>query len=319
MGSGFALIIPFIQPLQEYVWDEAVTEICVNSNGTVYVEKNGELAYVGKNLLDPKRLLYAMQRIARDCGRELDEAQPYVDARLPDGSRIAASLPPCSVGGPSLSIRKFSRNIFSLDRLCDLGAFSESIKAFLQSAVNDQANILISGRTGCGKTSLANSLLNELDPHKERIVVLEESAEMQIDSENVQRFQCRDVAGLPSITMRDLVKLSLRYRPDRLIVGETRGAEAMDLLDALNSGHGGSMTTIHANTAKSALTKLSNLALRAAADIPHYAIQAQIADVLHYVIQMERHGEKRRIAEIQQVKEYDVEKRGFILEEIYAA
>ena len=338
-SNPFDLILPFVPEIAPHIMDPGITEICVNPNSTVYVERRGAMEFVGRGILDQTKLMYGLQRIARQSGEELDDARPYVDARLPDGSRIAAVIPPCSVDGAAVTIRKFQRQYFSLARLIELAAEESSnghiagtkrtesavtqlrlfgeVAEMLRAALRARSNILISGQPGACKTILLNALLNELDPHQDRLVVIEETAEMQIESENVTRFQCRTSRELQPITIRDLVKIALRHRPDHLVIGEIRGAEAMDLLDALNTGNSGSMTTIHANSASSALTKLSNLALRASADIPHAAIQAQIADVLTYVVHMDRRGDHRFVAEVVRVSGYDFDKRTFELPCVY--
>jgi pilus assembly protein CpaF len=317
MANPFDLILPFVPELAPYILDPEISEICLNSNGTVYVERRGVMERIGRDILEPKKLMFAVQRIARQAGEEIDDARPYVDARLPDGSRVAAVIPPCSVDGPIVTIRKFQRQYFGLARLVELGTLSRETADLLRGALAGRQNILISGQPGSGKTSLQNALLNELDPHQDRIVVIEESAEMQIEAENVARLECRTTPGLPPVTIRDLVKIALRHRPDHLVIGEVRGAEAMDLLDALNTGNSGSMTTIHANSTLAALTKLSNLALRASADIPHAAIQAQIADVIAYVVQMERRGDTRRVSEVIRLRGYDFNARLFVSDPVY--
>src|SRR5450755_2675879 len=289
----------------------------------------------GRDILEPRKLVFALQRIARQTGEEIDDARPYVDARLPDGSRVAAVIPPCSVGGPTVTIRKFQRQYFSPPRLIELGAFAvlderqievppgdkpplpvnRNTADLLLAALAARQNILISGQPGAGKTSLQNALLNQLHPERDRVVLIEESAEMQIEADNVARLECWTTPGLPPVTIRDLVKIALRHRPDHLVIGEIRGAEAMDLLDALNTGNSGSMTTIHANSAASALTKLSNLALRADADIPHDALQAQIADVITYVVHMARKQDKRFVSEVVRIRAYDFQSKLFQYEQ----
>src|ERR1700761_5412017 len=260
-SNPFDLILLFVPEIATHIVDPEITEICVNPNSTVYVERRGLMEFVGRGILDRTKLLYGLQRIARQSGEELDEARPYVDARLPDGSRIAAVIPPCSVDGAAVTIRKFQRQYFSLARLIELEESSNGhgaapqrtesvvkqlrlfgeVAEMLRAALRARSNILISGQPGAGKTSLLNALLNELDPHQDRLVVIEETAEMQVESENVTRFQCRTSRELQPITIQDLVKIALRHRPDHLVIGEIRGAEAMDLLDALNTGHSGSL------------------------------------------------------------------------------
>lgn len=306
---AFDLILPFIPELEPYLADEAIQDICINGNGTVYVDRCGQMHCAGRNVLDSKKLMFALQRIARQGGEELDESNPFLDSRLPDGSRIAAAIAPYSVGGPTVTIRKFQRQHFSLDRLIELGTLTQEFADLLRGAAKARANILISGQPGSGKTSLQNALLNELDLARDRVLVIEESAELQIRAENVTRFECRNAGK--QVAIRDLVKVALRHRPDHLVIGEIRGAEAMDLLDALNIGNAGSVATIHANSAQSALTKLSNLALRAGPDVPYQAVQAQIADVIHYVIYMERKGNQRRVSELLRLRSYDFGNNAF--------
>ncbi|MBV8828533.1 MAG: CpaF family protein [Acidobacteriaceae bacterium] len=313
--KAFDLILPFIPELGPFLTDEAIQDICINGNGTVYVDRCGQMRCAGRNVLDSKKLMFALQRIARQGGEELDESNPFLDSRLPDGSRIAAAIAPYSVGGPTVTIRKFQRQHFSLDHLVELGTLTHELADLLRGASKARTNILISGQPGSGKTSIQNALLNELDVTRARLLVIEESAELQIHAENVTRFECRNVGK--QVTIRDLVKVALRHRPDHLVIGEVRGAEAMDLLDALNTGNSGSLTTIHANSAQSALTKLSNLALRAGADVPYAAVQAQIADVIQYVIHMERKGNKRSVAELLRLCSYDFRNNAFQFELVF--
>jgi pilus assembly protein CpaF len=313
--KAFDLILPFIPELEPYLADDTIQDICVNGNGTLYVDRCGQMHCAGRNVLDSKKLMFALQRIARQGGEELDESNPFLDSRLPDGSRIAAAIAPYSVGGPTVTIRKFQRHHFSLDHLVQLGTLTREFAELLRGASKARTNILISGQPGSGKTSLQNALLNELDVTRDRVLVIEESAELQIHAENVTRFECRNAGK--QVTIRDLVKVALRHRPDHLVIGEIRGAEAMDLLDALNTGNSGSMTTIHANSAQSALTKLSNLALRASGDVPYQALQAQIADVIHYVIHMERKGNKRYLAELLRLHSYDFGNNAFQFERVF--
>lgn len=307
--KAFDLILPFIPELEPYLADEAIQDICINGNGTVYVDRCGQMHCAGRNVLDCKKLMFALQRIARQGSEELDESNPFLDSRLPDGSRIAAAIAPYSVGGPTVTIRKFQRQHFSLDHLVELGTLTRELADLLRGASRARTNILISGQPGSGKTSLQNALLNELDLAHDRVLVIEESAELQIHAENVTRFECRNAGK--QVTIRDLVKVALRHRPDHLVIGEIRGAEAMDLLDALNTGNAGSFATIHANSAQSALTKLSNLALRAGTDVPYQAVQAQIADVIHYVIYMERKSNQRRVSELLRLRSYDFGNNAF--------
>jgi pilus assembly protein CpaF len=328
-SHAFDLILPYVPELEPHIFDPSITEIMLNPNGTLYVDRRGQMQHMGDGTLDPENVVEALQRIARNSGGEIDDVTPSLDACLPDGSRIAAVLPPCAVGKwPMLTIRKFQHQYFSLRNLIDLGTFdqidshahaerttsSNLLVNRLLAAMRGNENILLSGQPGSGKTTLQNALLNELDPHQDRLVIIEESAEMQINAKNVGRLQCRTASlGLTPITIRDLVKIALRHRPDHLIIGEMRSGEALDLLDALNTGNSGSMTTIHANSAIQALTKLSNLALRNGSAIPYDSIQIQIASVINHVVHMKKepYGDRRYVAEAIRIHNYNVQTKQF--------
>src|SRR6266849_253864 len=236
-----------------------VTEVMVNAGGQrVFVERDGLLAEVPDLVLDERNLKVAIKNIARTCGDEISEAQPVLDARLEDGSRVAAMFPPCSVNGPTLTIRKFTRR-YSMEDLVDVRSLTPELASQLQQAVRDRRNILISGGAGTGKTTLLNALAATI-PNADRIVLIEETSEIMIDKPNLVRFEARRAqtplgqeAPLPAVTIADLLRATLRHRPDRILVGEVRGSEAFDLLQALNTGHLGSLSTIHANSAEQAL------------------------------------------------------------------
>jgi pilus assembly protein CpaF len=307
---SFETILPFLQPIAEFISDPDVSEIMVNGDQAVFIQRKGKLEPISARI-EQRYLSTAVKRIARSLGEDIGESKPLLDARLPDGSRVAAAFPPCSVRGITLTIRKFRPQWFSLDELVSLGSVSRSIADELVEAVRDRKTILVSGGSDTGKTTFAKALLDVI-PHDERLGVLEDTIELKIDHPNVFRFEARkeqrDPAGnvvIPAVTIRDLVKATLRHRPDRLIIGEVRGGEAFDLLDALNTGHAGSISTLHANSASQALSRLSNLALRADVDLPYRAIQSEIGDLIDLVVHIERREGRRFVSEVIRVAGYD--------------
>jgi pilus assembly protein CpaF len=292
----------------------------VNEGGRrVFVERDGLLAVVPDRRLEGRNLTVAIKNIARACGDEISEMQPLLDARLEDGSRVAAMFPPCAVGGPILTIRKFTRR-FTLEELVDVGALTPAKAGILCAAIDDQRNILISGGTGTGKTTLLNALAAHI-PSRDRVVVIEETAEIHLDKPNVVRLEARRAqaplgheAPLPPVSISDLLRAALRHRPDRILVGEVRGAEAFDLLQALNTGHLGSMSTIHANSAEQAFTRLAHCVLTANVGLPHRSTREAIALAIHVIVHIARVDGHRRITEIVDVRGYDGETDRFVLE-----
>ena len=258
--------------------------------------------------------------IARHLGEEIGEDRPLLDARLPDGSRVAAAFPPCSVGGAAMTIRKFQRHLFTLDELVRVGMVTKEIWMLLKDAILDQKNILISGGTGSGKTTLLNALV-ALIPPCERLVVIEDTAELQIGQPNRLRLEARRSLGeAPAVTIRELLRATLRHRPDRIIVGEVRGAEAFDLLQALNTGHGGSLTTIHANSVALAVNRLTTCAQMAQMGMPYQATRLQIADSIHLVVHVARGSDGRRVVKlVSRLERYDAASDRFELERLFEA
>jgi pilus assembly protein CpaF len=289
----FETILPFLKPIAEFIVDPSVSEVMVNGDGSVFIQRTGRL-YPVDATIEQKYLSTAVKRIARSLGEDISEARPLLDARLSDGSRVAAAFPPCSLRGVTLTVRKFRPHWFTLHELAEGGALPLSVADQLAQAVGQRQTILVSGGTDTGKTTYTKALL-EFIPHSERLGVIEDTMELKIDHPNVFRFEARkelrDPAGnvtTPAVTIRDLVKATLRHRPDRLIIGEVRGGEAFDLLDALNTGHAGSISTLHASSASQALSRLANLALRADIDIPYRAVQAEIGDLINLVVHIKR-------------------------------
>jgi len=277
----------------------------------VFVERCGEMTKVPFVVLERKQVEIAVKNIARRLGDDISEEKPILDSRLPDGSRVAALFSPCSVEGPTLTIRKFHNRWFTLDELVAFGSVDRAYAEVLSRAVEQRKNILISGGTGTGKTTLLNAIAS-LIPDDERIVVIEETAEIQLSKPNALRWEARGPRpDLPPVTIRDLVKASLRHRPDRLLVGEVRGAEAFDLLQALNTGHAGSFSTIHANSSAHAFVRLTNCVLESGIELPYGAIRGNIAASLDLVVQLQREGSKRTVTELVEVKGFDYENDKF--------
>ncbi len=276
-------------PLENLLRDPNVGDILVNGYDHVYVEHAGKLELSTIRFNDTAHLLKIIEKIASGVGRRIDESSPMVDARLPDGSRVNAIIPPLALDGPALSIRKFARDPIKVHDLIRLGAITPEIAQVLEGLVKARLNILISGGTGTGKTTFLN-VLSSFIPNDERIITIEDSAELQMQQEHVVRLETRppNLEGLGEVTQRDLVRNALRMRPERIIVGEVRGGEALDMLQAMNTGHDGSLATIHANSSRDALTRLDTMVSMAGLNIPPLAIRHQIASAINVVLQLAR-------------------------------
>ena len=299
--SSLDRILPFLRPIEDLLADPDITEVMVNAGGRrVFVERAGRLLPV-ERVLEPRNLTVAIKNIARACGDEISDLQPILDARLEDGSRVAAMFPPCSVDGPTLTVRKFGRRYTPADLVAS-AMLSEDQAAVLRDAVRDGRNTLISGGTGTGKTTLLNALAATIPP-EDRIVLIEETSEIQLDLPNVVRFEARRAvsplgqeATTPAVTISELVRATLRHRPDRIILGEVRGVEAADLLQALNTGHRGSLSTIHANTADQAPIRLAHCAAAAQTGLPLTAVEAAVRRVVDLVVHLERRNGSRAVS-----------------------
>jgi len=294
---GFELILPFLRPIEHLILDPEISEVMVNGPEHIFVEQHGRVEAVTGIALSPKSLEVAVRNIARRLGDDISEEKPILDSRLPDGSRVAAVIPPCSLNGVTLTIRKFNAKHFGIDDLIRIGTLTEETAGILRTAVIDRKNILISGGTGTGKTTLLNILANFI-PEQERILVIEDTAEIQINTSNLVRFEARAAQnGLPAVTIRDLLKASLRHRPDRILLGEIRGAEAFDLLQLLNTGHSGTISTVHANSALQALSRFTSCVLQSNVELPYRAIKSNIADSLNLLVHIERRAGQRIVSE----------------------
>ena len=276
-------------PLEPLLKDETVTEIMVNGPKKVYVEISGKVHLTDLKFRDDAHVMNVIDRIVSQIGRRVDEASPMVDARLKDGSRVNVVIPPVSLVGPCITIRKFSKIPFSPEKLITFGSINGKMLAFLEACVKGKINIVVSGGTGSGKTTLLN-VLSSFIPEQERIVTIEDAAEIQLAQEHVVTLECRpaNIEGKGRISVRDLVRNSLRMRPDRIIVGEVRSGEALDMLQAMNTGHDGSLTTIHANTPRDSLARIETMVLMAGMELPVRAIREQVASAIEIVIQQSR-------------------------------
>jgi pilus assembly protein CpaF len=282
-------------PVEPYLADDSVSEVMVNGPNQLYVERGGRLAQVPARFINSDSLMRVIERIVTPLGRRIDEGVPMVDARLPDGSRVNAIIPPLSLVGPILTIRKFARQRFSMDRLVEIGALTAQMAEFLQTCVLFRKNIIVSGGTGSGKTTFLNAL-SESIPASERIVTIEDAAELRLAQPHVLSLEARpaNVEGRGEVTIRDLVRNALRMRPDRILVGECRGGEALDMLQAMNTGHDGSLTTGHANSPRDLLSRLEVMVLMAGMELPVRAIREQISSAVHIIVQQTRFSDGRR-------------------------
>ncbi len=290
-------------PLEPLLKDASITDILVNTADKVFIERDGRLEETPVRFKDNRHLMRIIDKIVSAVGRRVDESTPMVDARLADGSRVNAIVPPLALDGPLLSIRKFAKIPIDMDKLVDLGTLPPEFSELLRGIVQCRRNVLISGGTGSGKTTMLNALSASIDG-RERIVTIEDAAELQLQQVHVARLETRpaNVEGKGEISQRELVRNALRMRPDRIIVGEVRGGEAFDMLQAMNTGHEGSMTTIHANTCRDSLARLEQMIGMAGFDLPARSMRGQIASALHVVVQLERMSDgKRRLISLQEL------------------
>lgn len=290
-------------PLEPLLADPTISDILVNGTQQVYVERGGKLERTVVRFHDDAHLMNIIDRIVSAVGRRIDESQPMVDARLKDGSRVNVIIPPLAIDGPVLSIRRFAVEALTPADLVRFGTLSESLVELLRAVVKARLNVVISGGTGSGKTTLLN-VMSGFIPENERIVTIEDSAELQLRQPHVVRLETRqaNIEGRGQVTQRDLVRNSLRMRPDRIVVGEVRGAEALDMLQAMNTGHDGSLTTVHANSARDALSRIETMVAMTGMQFPIHALRAQIASAIHVVIQTERHEDgRRRLTSLQEI------------------
>jgi pilus assembly protein CpaF len=291
-------------PLERLLADDSITEVMVNGPYDIWIERQGRLTQAPVRFNDDSHLRRIINKMVAQVGRRIDESSPMVDARLPDGSRVNAIIPPLSLSGPLVTIRKFSRRRLDMDDMIRMGTLSTETVEFLQRSIQAQLNILISGGTGTGKTTLMNAMSTAI-PESERIVTIEDAAELRLNQQHVLRLEARpkNIEGEGEVTIRDLVRNSLRMRPDRIIVGEVRGAESLDMLQAMNTGHDGSLTTVHANTPRDALARVETMVMMAGFDLPLRAIRQQVASALDMIVHLERFEDgSRHVTQITEVQ-----------------
>ncbi len=299
----FAFVRPFLSPINDFLESSEVSEIMINGPKQIYIEKKGKLIKTDKTFSSEKALCAAVKNIGRALGKDLSEQNPRLDARLDDGSRVAAVIPPCALSGTYVSIRKFSKKALTVDDLISFGAITKSAVDFLKVAVLMKKNVIVSGGTGSGKTTLLN-VVSSLIPDGDRVIVIEDTAELQLQKDHVLRMEARpaDKKGRGAVSIRDLLHSTLRMRPDRIVVGEIRGGEAFDLLQAMNTGHGGSMSTIHSNAPSDTLSRLENTTLQSGINLPLKAIREQISSAINLIVHIKRFEDgSRKLTHITEV------------------
>jgi pilus assembly protein CpaF len=304
-------------PLEMLLKDPTISDILINGPHKIYVERRGKLEKTDVKFRDNDHLLQIIDRIVSKVGRRVDETSPMVDARLPDGSRVNAIIPPLALDGPTMSIRRFGANPLKLEDLLNFKAFTPEMALLMEACIKARLNLIISGGTGCGKTTLLNTMSSFI-PHDERIVTIEDAAELQLQQDHVVRLETRpaNIEGKGAITTRDLVRNALRMRPERIIIGECRGGESLDMLQAMNTGHAGSMTTLHANTTRDAQARLETMIMMAGMELPMKAMRQQISSAVDLIIQANRlQGGPRKITSITEVM--NMEQDVIIMQDVF--
>ncbi len=311
-GNVFSqTVLQFMGPVKDFLLDDDITEVMINGPAEIYIEQRGKLQKTDRQFSSPESLMAAIRNVGQFVGRTIDESRPYMDARLPDGSRVHAMIPPIARRGPYMAIRRFSRHMLGIEDLIQRESLTRDTALFLQACVQARKNIVVSGGTGSGKTTLLN-IVSAFIPADERIIVIEDSSELQLQQEHVlpMETQKADKKGRTEVTIRELVVCSLRLRPDRIIVGECRGGEALDMLQAMNTGHSGSMTTLHSNSSRDALSRLETMALMSGVSMTLGAIRGQVASAIELIVQISRFPDgSRRLTEMTEVLSLDNEGR----------
>src|SRR5229473_2194691 len=309
--NGFETILPFLKPIEHLIVDDSISEVMVNGGDCVFFEKNGFLERAHGVSIGDRTLMVAVKNIARRLGNDISEASPILDSRLPDGSRVAAVIPPCSLRGVTLTIRKFNTRHFEMQDLIRAGTLDQPLANRIEDYVLSRKNILISGGTGTGKSTTLG-ILAKFIPDDERILLIEDTAEIELGHANLVRFEARqEQNGVRPVAIRDLLKASLRHRPDRILLGEVRGGEAFELLQLLNTGHSGTLSTIHANSAKQGLARFTSCVLQSGIELPYRAIRAQIGEGLDLIVHLERRPGKRQVTEALRVHGYNAAENRF--------
>jgi len=315
---SFELILPFLRPIEPLLLDETISEIMGNPDASWWYERNGILCHEASVRFDAGKLRTGLEVIANQLGKRLDEDNPILHAQLPDGSRLAAVIPPVVRPAPALTIRKFPSRHYTVDDLIARGTLSRPLADFLAAEIRGGRTLLISGGTATGKTTVLRALATAI-PEEQRIVVIEDTSELHLQKPNLLSVECQTDTFKASVTFDDLLKSALRWRPDRIILGEVRGVEARTLLDSLNTGHTGSLATIHANSAAKALRRFANLVLRSHSQATFEDIEAEIGEAVDYVIHVEREPGRRVVREVLQIVDYDRRNQQFKFEAVYKA
>jgi pilus assembly protein CpaF len=314
-AASFELILPFFRPIEHLLLDDTVSEIMGNPDGSWWYEKRGQLSHAEGIRFNSKAVIAGLEVIANYLGKQLGADSPLLNAQLPDGSRLAAVLPPVVRPCAAVTIRKFRQKRYTIQELIELGTLTDEMAGFLREQVQDGETVLISGGTGSGKTTLLNAMADFI-PDAERIVVIEDTAELRISKPNILAAECQLSTSKGTVDYDKLLRSSLRWRPDRIILGEVRGEEARTLLDSFNTGHGGSMATIHANSPAKALRRFTELAMRAHQQSTRDDLAAEVADSVDYVIQIGRTPTRRKVSEIVEVKCFDRERKVYECEAV---
>ena len=312
-------LMEFLAPVRRYLDDPSVSEVMINGASCIYVERKGKLERVGETFPNEESLLAALRNIAQFTGKQVDELHPILEGRLPDGSRVQAVVPPISFGGVSVAIRRFSASLYTMPALEGLGALSSDAARTLEALVHAKLNVIVAGGTGSGKTSMLNTLSRSI-PEDERVVVIEDSKEVQLQQEHVVYLEARaaDSRGRGAITIRDLFRTTLRMRPDRIVIGEIRGGEALDIIQAMVSGHGGCMGTLHATYPRDTMTRLETMALMSDVEIPLTALRLQIASGVNIILQVARLPDgSRKVTHVSEVLGYDMASMKYELRDIF--
>jgi len=312
-------LLQFFAPIRPYLEDPAVSDIMINGPNQIYVEKKGQLHLVPAKFESREALIAALRNAAQFVGKHIDEYRPILEGRLPDGSRIEAVLPPAAPDGPCVSIRRFFRETLTVQRLIDFGAMTDEVAMALQALVVSKLNVLVAGGTGSGKTSMLNALSSFI-PEGERVVVIEDSRELQLQREHICQLEARppDPKGRGEVTIRDLFRATLRLRPDRIVVGEIRSGEALDLIQAMTSGHGGCMATLHATYPRDTVSRLETMAMMSDVDMPLAALRIQLASAVNIIVQVARLQDgTRKITHITEVLGYDLDRNQYQMQDLF--
>jgi len=314
-----ATLLDFFAPIRPYLEDPTVTEVMINGPGKIFIERRGRLERVAARFPNPKALFSALRNAAQFVGKHTDEERPILEGRLPDGSRLAAVLPPAGRGGPYVAIRRFFRETLTVERLIDTGSFTEEAAHLISTLIACKQNVVIAGGTSSGKTSMLNAVSTFI-PEDERVVVIEDNQELQLQRDHVVTLEARppDVKGRGEVSIRQLFRTTLRMRPDRIVIGEIRGGEALDLIQAMTSGHGGCLTTLHATYPRDVLTRLETMAMMSDVSIPLVALRAQIASAINVVVQVSRLRDgSRKITHITEIAGFDLAQGVYHIRDLY--